>query len=105
MAKLFAVLISSLRLFQSRLTLNFNEFVPNLCDLAEFPINCFITNLFYRTRDCKKMETFLHCTSQPIIEASTGMKFGCYQYSYPELQGMFNIFLLFITVNVIEFIL
>ena len=34
MAKLFAVLISSLRLFQSRLPLNFNEFVPNLCNLA-----------------------------------------------------------------------
>ena len=34
MAKLLAVLISSLRLFQSRLPLNFNEFVPNLCDLA-----------------------------------------------------------------------
>ena len=34
MAKLFAVLISSLRLFQSRLSLSFNEFVPNLCDLA-----------------------------------------------------------------------
>ena len=33
-AKLFSVLISSLRLFQSRLPLNFNEFVPNLCDLA-----------------------------------------------------------------------
>ena len=34
MAKLFAVLISSLRPCQSRLPLNFNEFVPNLCDLA-----------------------------------------------------------------------
>ena len=34
MAKLFEVSISSLRLFQSRLPLNFNEFVPNLCDLA-----------------------------------------------------------------------
>jgi len=44
----------------------------------------------FRTRDCKKMETFLHCTSQPIIEASTGMKFGCYQYSYPELQDQFE---------------
>ena len=33
-AKLFEVLISSLRLFQSRLPLNFNEFVPNLCNLA-----------------------------------------------------------------------
>ena len=34
MAKLFSVLISSLRLVQSRLPLNFNECVPNLCDLA-----------------------------------------------------------------------
>ena len=34
MAKLCAVFITSLRLFQSRLPLNFNEFVPNLCDLA-----------------------------------------------------------------------
>ena len=34
MTKLFAVLISSLRLFQSRLPLNFNEFVPNLSDQA-----------------------------------------------------------------------
>ena len=34
MAKLFAVLISSPRLFQSRLPLNFNEFFPDLCDLA-----------------------------------------------------------------------
>ena len=33
-AKLFAVLIWPLRLFQSRLPLNFNDFVPNLCDLA-----------------------------------------------------------------------
>ena len=31
---LFAVLISSLMLFQSRMPLDFNEFVPNLCDLA-----------------------------------------------------------------------
>ena len=34
MVKHFAVLISSLRLFQSRLPLNFNEFVPNLWNLA-----------------------------------------------------------------------
>ena len=34
MTKFFEVLISSLRLLQSRLLLNFNEFVPNLCDPA-----------------------------------------------------------------------
>jgi len=41
----------------------------------------------FRTRDCKKLDTFLCCTTQPIIEASTGMKFGCFQYHYPELEG------------------
>jgi len=35
MAKLCAVVTSSLRLFQGRLPLNFNEFVPDLCDLAK----------------------------------------------------------------------
>ena len=34
MTKLFTVLISSLSLFQSRLPLIFNEFIPNPCDLA-----------------------------------------------------------------------
>ena len=42
----------------------------------------------YRTRDCKKIDTFIACVSQPIIEASTGMKFGCLQCDYPELNGM-----------------
>ena len=40
MAKLVAVLTSSLRLFQSRLPLNFNEFVPDLCDLAGGSSQC-----------------------------------------------------------------
>lgn len=44
----------------------------------------------FRTRDCNKMEIFLCCTSQPIIEASTGMKFGCFQYAYPELRDQFK---------------
>ncbi|XP_065072339.1 protein XRP2-like isoform X2 [Rhopilema esculentum] len=44
----------------------------------------------FRTRDCKKLDIFLHCVSQPIIEASTGMKFACYQYAYPELKDQFQ---------------
>ncbi|KAI0227932.1 Protein XRP2 [Lamellibrachia satsuma] len=44
----------------------------------------------FRTRDCKKLDTFLCCTTQPIIEASTGMKFGCFQYHYPELEEQFQ---------------
>ncbi|XP_032232280.1 protein XRP2 [Nematostella vectensis] len=44
----------------------------------------------FRTRDCKKMDFFLLCDSQPIIESSSGMKFGCFQYYYPELEGQFE---------------
>lgn len=44
----------------------------------------------FRTRDCKKLDIFLCCTTQPIIEASTGMKFGCFQYHYPELEEQFQ---------------
>ena len=43
--------------------------------------------LLLRTRDCKKMDFFLCCATQPIIESSSGMKFACYQYFYPELEG------------------
>jgi len=44
----------------------------------------------FRTRDCKKMDFFLCCATQPIIESSSGMKFACYQYFYPELEGQFE---------------
>ena len=41
----------------------------------------------FRTRDCSKIDVFLCCNTQPIIEASSGMKFACYQYHYPELKS------------------
>ncbi|KXJ12334.1 protein XRP2 [Exaiptasia diaphana] len=44
----------------------------------------------FRTRDCKKMEIFLCCATQPIIESSSGMKFGCFQFYYPELEEQFK---------------
>ncbi|KAL9979441.1 hypothetical protein ACROYT_G017112 [Oculina patagonica] len=44
----------------------------------------------FRTRDCKKMDFFLCCATQPIIESSSGMKFACYQFFYPELEGQFE---------------
>ncbi|XP_060089871.1 protein XRP2-like [Heteronotia binoei] len=46
---------------------------------------CIVACQQFRTRDCRKMEVFLCCATQPIIESSTGMKFGCFQYYYPEL--------------------
>ena len=65
--------------------MNINSYLVQYSVIFTFAFNC-----YYRTRDCKKMDTFLHCASQPIIEASTGMKFGCYQYSYSELKGKFE---------------
>ncbi|XP_062306313.1 protein XRP2 [Osmerus eperlanus] len=53
-------------------------------------IKCVVACQQFRTRDCKKMEVFLCCATQPIIESSTGMKFGCYQYYYPELAFHFK---------------
>nr|XP_046148105.1 protein XRP2 isoform X1 [Oncorhynchus gorbuscha] len=53
-------------------------------------IKCVVACQQFRTRDCKKMEVFLCCATQPIIEASTGMKFGCFQYYYPELAFHFK---------------
>ncbi|XP_070565098.1 LOW QUALITY PROTEIN: protein XRP2-like [Ptychodera flava] len=51
---------------------------------------CVVACQQFRTRDCKKMDVFLCCQTQPIIESSTGMKFGCFQYYYPELKEHFK---------------
>lgn len=40
----------------------------------------------FRTRDCKKLVCFLSCVTQPIIEATTAIKFGCLQIYYPQLR-------------------
>lgn len=42
----------------------------------------------FRTRDCSRLEVYLLCQTQPIIEASSKMKFGCFQAFYPQLGGM-----------------
>ena len=53
-------------------------------------MKCVVACQQFRTRDCKKMEVFLCCATQPVIESSTGMRFGCFQYSYPEMPGQFQ---------------
>nr|CAD7430881.1 unnamed protein product [Timema monikensis] len=40
-----------------------------------------------RTRDCWKMNVFLLCATQPIIESSTSIHMGCYQLTYTGLEG------------------
>lgn len=44
----------------------------------------------FRSRDCRKIDTYLCCATQPIIESSAGMRFGCFQCYYPELEGQFQ---------------
>lgn len=44
----------------------------------------------FRVRDCRKLEVFLCCATQPIIESSTNIKFGCFQWYYPELAFQFK---------------
>ncbi|XP_038052962.1 protein XRP2-like isoform X2 [Patiria miniata] len=51
---------------------------------------CVIACQQFRSRDCKSIDVFLHCGSQPIIEASTKMRFGCFQCHYPELPDQFS---------------
>lgn len=41
----------------------------------------------YRTRDCKNFDTYLLCQTQPIIEASAQMRFGCMQLNYDHFEG------------------
>ncbi|XP_068082604.1 protein XRP2 isoform X2 [Anabrus simplex] len=43
----------------------------------------------FRTRDCRKLDIFLCCATQPIIESSTSMHFGCYQLYYEGIEGQF----------------
>lgn len=44
----------------------------------------------FRTRDCSKTDVFLFCQTQPIIEASFRMRFGCYQFHYEGLDKQFK---------------
>ncbi|XP_072162948.1 protein XRP2-like [Diadema setosum] len=53
-------------------------------------MKCIVACQQFRTRDCRSVETLLHCDSKPIIESSTHMKFGCFQYYYPELYDQFR---------------
>jgi protein XRP2 len=44
----------------------------------------------FRTRDCSKIDIFLYCATQPIIEASRHLRFACFQFWYPELRNQFR---------------
>ncbi|KAJ3352646.1 Protein Xrp2 [Kappamyces sp. JEL0680] len=37
-----------------------------------------------RLRDCSRLQVSLYCRSQPIIETSSAIEFGCFSYNYRE---------------------
>ena len=43
-----------------------------------------------RTRDCHDMEFRVFCATQPSIETSTGLRFGCWQAAWPGLSAQFK---------------
>lgn len=44
----------------------------------------------WRTRDCENVDVLLYSLTQPIIESSSKMRFGCFQYNYPGLSEQFQ---------------
>ncbi|XP_076347132.1 protein XRP2-like [Tachypleus tridentatus] len=56
------------------------------CEGSNFMIVC----QQFRARDCKKLNLFLCCSTQPSIESCTGIKFGCFSYFYEELEEQFK---------------
>eukprot|EP00761_Pharyngomonas_kirbyi_P007806 gb/GECH01007817.1/.p1 GENE.gb/GECH01007817.1/~~gb/GECH01007817.1/.p1 ORF type:complete len:308 (+),score=56.22 gb/GECH01007817.1/:1-924(+) len=43
-----------------------------------------------RTRDSQDCDILLHCATQPVIEDSQNIRFGCFQYFYFGLKDHFN---------------
>ncbi|CAF2433399.1 unnamed protein product [Rotaria sp. Silwood2] len=51
--------------------------------------NCILATVCqqFRTRDCRDLYIYLSCASQPIIESSHNIKFGCLTLNYNNLAG------------------
>lgn len=47
---------------------------------------CYVACQQFRTRECRKLNVHILCDTQPIIEASSKMKFACLQFYYPEFR-------------------
>ena len=54
--------------------------------------NCVLATVCqqFRTRDCRDLHVYLSCDSQPIIESSHNIKFGCLTFNYNQLVGKHN---------------
>lgn len=41
----------------------------------------------FRLRDSHRLDVFLQCATQPIIESSTHIRFACIRLQYNDLKG------------------
>ncbi|CAF4633078.1 unnamed protein product [Rotaria sp. Silwood1] len=55
--------------------------------------NCILATVCqqFRTRDCRDLYVYLSCTSQPIIESSHNIKFGCLTLNYDKLAEQYKL--------------
>lgn len=58
----------------------------------------------FRSRDCKNIDIFLYCATQPAIESCYDLTFGCYSANYNGLEGKIrNIYLMIRIINILMF--
>ncbi|KAG8459470.1 hypothetical protein KFE25_012805 [Diacronema lutheri] len=65
------------------------------CESSLFVRNCVGLKLVaacrqFRTRDCERLDVLMHCVSQPSIETSSAVRFGCYSFFYFALPAQFE---------------
>jgi hypothetical protein len=65
------------------------------CESSIFVRNCSNVKLIaacrqFRTRDCEDLDVLMHCASQPSIETSKRVRFGCFQFFYFALGAQFE---------------
>ncbi|CAF1110038.1 unnamed protein product [Rotaria magnacalcarata] len=54
--------------------------------------NCILATMCqqFRTRDCRDLYVYITCASQPIIESSHNIKFGCLTFNYDKLSEQYK---------------
>ena len=70
------------------------EFLIGPCDGSVFirtSKNCkvSIVSKQLRFRDCQNCDIYSYCPSDPVIEASSNMKFGPFNYLFPNANELF----------------
>ena len=56
--------------------------------------NCVLATICqqFRSRDCRDLYIYVSCGSQPIIESSHNIKFGCLTFNYNELYSKIDLY-------------